>query len=238
MIINSLREGMGIMNTGKNKISVFANSLGLASILIPTAIYLFDRSAGENQVLRFVSAVSSSLFTIFMLSYWIIRNWRVNVSGGEPKESVLYLVFIVLCATGLFTCIGETFLYGLANVKLNILKMFATFSSINYIRFKCLGLLPRPVYRSSGIGNLASIAAIALITCAITINAKTNNVLVVLWSFVLSGAVLALVSLTEEVILSKERNTWDVSKNHLGYLDLIQLILFSLAYYWPNRSKF
>ncbi|AFN83620.1 hypothetical protein EROM_090020 [Encephalitozoon romaleae SJ-2008] len=226
------------MNAGKNDISVFANSLGLASIVIPTAIYLFDRSAGENHVLRFVSAVSSSLFTIFMLSYWIIRNWRMNVSGGYSKESVLYLVFIVLCLTGLFTCIGETFLYGLGNDRLDILKIFATFSSINYIRFKCLGLLPRPVYRSSGIGNLASIAAIILITCAITINAKTNNMFVVLWSFVLSGAVMASISLAEEIALPKKKNIWDVSKNHLGFFDLIRLILFSLAYYWPERSKF
>ncbi|KAG5858726.1 hypothetical protein KMI_11g16810 [Encephalitozoon hellem] len=225
------------MNVGKNKMGLLANSLGLASILIPTAIYL--SSSGENRVLRLVSAVSSSLFTMFMLSYWIVRNWRVNVSRNDPKEAVLYLAFIVICITGLFTCIAETIVYGLGNDKMDILKMFATFSSINYIRFKCLGLLPRPVYKSGVIGNFVSVTAIVLITCAFAINAKTNDMLVVLWSFVLSGAILALTSLVEEMVLPRRESEWNMSKGgRLGYFELVQLILFSLAFYWTDRSHF
>ncbi|ADM12133.1 uncharacterized protein Eint_090030 [Encephalitozoon intestinalis ATCC 50506] len=226
------------MNFKKNKMSVLANSLGLASMLVPTAIHLSDKLTGTNTILQFVAAVSSSSFTAFMLIYWIVRNWCVNVSSNGAKESFLYLTFIVLCMTGLFTCIGEVFLYGLYNSNVNILKVFATFSSVSYIRFKSLGLLPRPVYRCSSIGKIISIGAIVMITSAIAFHAKTGNALVVSWSFVLSGIALVLLSLWEETIPSETRDLWDISKAQLQAIDFIQLILFTLAYYWPDRSKF
>ncbi|CAD26975.1 hypothetical protein [Encephalitozoon cuniculi GB-M1] len=226
------------MNVGKNKMSIYANALGLASMLVPTMIYLSDISTETNGPGRLVAAVSSSLFSIFMLVYWIVRNWCVNLSSCGSKQYFFYLTLIVLCTAGLATCVGETFLYGLHDDGVDVLKMFATFSSISYLRFKCLGLLPRPVYRSSGVGNAVSIASIIMVVCAIAINAKTNDMLVVSWSFVLSGVVLASISLAEEILLSRERDIWDVSKNQLRSFDIVQLILFSLAYYWPDRSRF
>lgn len=171
-----------------------------------------------------------------MLSYWIRRNWCVNLSSGDSKQYLIYCTLIGLCTLGLVACLAETLLYGLYGGYVDVLKTFATFSSISYIRFRCLGLLPRPVYRCSNLGNAVSIIAIIVITCAVCVHGK-NSADVAAWSFVVSGAMLAAVSLGEEVRLPKARDVWDISKSQPRGRDFVQLALFSLGYYWPGRPR-
>lgn len=215
-----------------NMWGAIGNYIGMMSMAMPVGLWILKMSRGENdRLLTFVETAAIMEFVVFMLAYWAVRIWTVNLKESSRKKTrFFYWALLFMCSVSLAAIVIP--LSGMLLTSKMTVEGFGRYlgrdsplAALIYIVVSSLGLLPRPLRINRKVEVPIHIAVQAALVVSVVATHICGWREVVPWAVVGCGAVLSVFSLLKDLFLSRRWRVWKKYRREYDWIPFVTVLI-------------